>query len=94
MQTVKRELECAKEAVELGEGVSKFVLALKKALEDGWQLDQDLPVIIQSAMADLIPSIEGMEEIGAETANTQAFVNAVYVGLHPIPFAFIAKKEG
>lgn len=93
METVKREIECAKETVELGEGLSEFIVAMKTALADGWQTGEDLPAIITAAMAHLAPAIQGAEKIGAETKDLDKFVNGIYVGLSPAVMSFIDKDE-
>lgn len=82
-------VEVSKEAYELGEGLAKFVVVTKKALADGWQPGSDLPEIMSSAIADLIPALSGVEKIPAEAQDQQAFANALYLSLSPI---FFAKK--
>lgn len=66
MDIIKVEAEVSKEAYELGQGLAKFVGAFKQALEDGWQTGQDLPVILSSAMADLVPGFQGADKISLE----------------------------
>lgn len=93
MEIVKREIECAKETVELGEGLSQFVIAMKTALADGWQFGEDLPVTVSAAMQHLVPAIQGAENIGAESKDLDKFVNGVYVGISPMAFAFLDQDE-
>ena len=93
METVKRELVCAKETVELGEGAAAFIIKLKEALADGWQTGTDLPVAVTAAISDLVPAIQGAEKIGDEVKNVEAFSNGVYVGMSPVAFAFVKKEE-
>ena len=66
METVSVTENYPKECYELGKGVGDFILAVKTALADGWQLGEDLPVIMGSAMATLVPSVAGVENMPAE----------------------------
>ncbi len=74
METTTVQVTLPKEAAELAEGIGKFVLAVREATKDGFQVGQDLPVLITSAMADLIPAIQGAEKIGAEFQLSKAGV--------------------
>lgn len=92
-EVVKREVECAKETLELGEGLAKFVSSLQGALADGWQSGQDLPVLLSAALTDLVPAVQGVEKIKDEVKDPQSFSNGIYVGVSSIPFLFIKKPE-
>lgn len=37
--------------------VFEFAKVCKKALADGWQPDQDIPVIVEEAVKDLLPVV-------------------------------------
>lgn len=81
METKKYEVEGPKEAVELAEAFEKFGKAMHTALKDGWQVGQDLPVILSSAMADLAPGFQGLDQLKAEgkadpVGLSQAMMNA------------------
>lgn len=89
IQTKTVEVVVSKEAYELGQGIAKFVEAVKTATKDGFQVGQDVPPIISSALADLVPALDGAGKVGAETGDKQAFANAIYLGLSPIAFSFI-----
>ena len=89
---MKVELECAKETLELAQGLAKFTAALKQALADGWQPGMDLPAVITSVVADLVPALQGMDQVPVEVAASPEFVNALYAGLSPIVFQFLPKK--
>ena len=89
---VIREVPCAKEMVELGEGLADFVGAVIVSLSDGWQPGKDITAIIGSAIQDLVPALQGVDEISEELEDPQTFSNSVYVGLSPIAFKFIKKK--
>lgn len=93
MDLVKRELDCAKETVEFGEGLAKLVNATREALSDGWQTGEDLPAIITSAVSDLVPALQGMEKISDELKTVPSFANAVYASLTPIFWSFLKKEE-
>lgn len=72
-------LECSKELTELGQGLAKFLAAVKLATADGWQMGADLPAVISSAMAELVPAINGVTLIADEAKDKKAFANAVAV---------------
>ena len=93
MEKVEVKLMVAKETYELGQGIDKFIAALQGALANGWQMGEDLPIVVQSAIADLVPAVQGVEKIGAESKEIEPFVDAIYVGLKPIPYRFIKKDE-
>lgn len=84
METINVELPVAKETYELCQGLDAVVGAVQTALADGWQAGADLPVVITATIANLIPAMQGMEQIPAEAKQTQEFVNALYAGLSPI----------
>jgi len=82
MKTIEVVLPVAKETYELGLGIVKFITALKKSLADGFQVGDDLPVIINEALVSLIPSIEGSQDIYKEIEeNRGEFINAVCLSL-------------
>jgi len=82
MKTIEVVLPVAKETYELGLGMVKFLMALKVALEDGFQVGDDIPIIINEALTTLIPSIEGFEDIAKEIEeNRGEFINAVCLTL-------------
>jgi hypothetical protein len=63
---------------ELGLGLNKFVKALKTCLSDGFQVGDDIPVILSGALGDLLPIIAGFEDIKTELAEDHgAFLNAI-----------------
>jgi len=90
MAKLKVELEVSKEAYELAQGIDKFVGALQLALADGWQLGTDMPALLSAAFTDLVPAIQGVDQLGDELKEDKAaFVNALSAGLTPIAFRFI-----
>ncbi len=94
MATLNREIEVSKELVELGEGIANFLKTVKGALDDGFQPGDDVSEIIGSLLRDLIPALQGVEDIDDELKeNPQAFANAIYVGFSPIAFLFLSEDE-
>lgn len=77
MATIKIECTVSKESYELAQGVVKMLSAVKGALADGWQPGQDLPVVVSAVIADLVPAVQGMDQVGVESKEDEkAFVNA------------------
>jgi len=81
MSKVVVSVEVSKEAYELGQGVVKFALAVKESLANGWQLGEDMPIVIAAAFSELVPAISGVSQIGDEfkedpAAFAQAFALA------------------
>lgn len=84
---MKVEVEVSKEIYEAGQGVAKFVKAMKDALKDGWQPGQDLPVAMSHAMTDLVPALNGISEVPAElAADRLAAAHAVSLSLCDVLF--------
>lgn len=82
MEKVKLEVEVAKEAYELGEGLASMVLAVKDALKDGFQPGQDLPAVVTAAFTKLVPAVEGMDKLDDELKeDAKAFLDALYLSL-------------
>ena len=80
MAKVTVQVECSKETVELGQGLAKFVEAVKKAIDDGWQPFTDLPAVVTAAVSSLVPAMVGVEKVKAEFEEDKAaFANAVMV---------------
>lgn len=80
MATVDVSVKCSKEAVELGQGLAKFVGSVKQALADGWQVGSDMPAIVRAAMSDLVPALSGADKVKDElNQDVGAFVNACMV---------------
>lgn len=84
MEKIKREVELPKESCELMEGAGDFIYALRLALRDGFQLGEDLPLIVAEAMAKLVPAVEGMDKIDDEFKEDKvAVANAALICLLP-----------
>jgi len=82
MSTLKVTVEVSKELYELGQGVAAFVASLRDAVEDGWQVGEDLPVAMAAALSTLVPALDGITEIDDEiAANRAASARAVSLAL-------------
>lgn len=89
MSVIQVQVPVSKEANELGDGVVKFLGDVRKALSDGWQPAQDLPAFLQATIADLVPAIQGVENLGAESKeNEEAFVTAFLLAGKKIVYVF------
>lgn len=85
MEKVKVEIELPKEAYELAKGLGLFAAAVKKAMADGWQVGSDIPVIISSAVTDLVPALNGIDKLDDEAkADPIGLGQAVIEGLKPV----------
>lgn len=92
MQKVKVELEVAKEAHELVQGVIELIKAVKEAMKDGFQVGQDLPVIVAAAVQKLPPAIEGVDKLGEELKEPGAFAKAMVIGASDLVEVFVKKE--
>lgn len=90
MTTLDVNVTVSKETYELGQGLAAFTGAMKKALEDGWQMGDDLPAILASAMSDLVPAFIGIEGVADEiAADKLAFSRALAISLGDIAGHFV-----
>lgn len=86
-------VEVSKEAYELGQGVAKFLASVKSSLADGWQPGMDLPAIMASAIAELVPAMAGVDQLGSEAKeDAKAFSMAWLLAAEDI-YALWAKKD-
>ena len=80
MAVIDVPVRCAKETVELGQGLAAFVYELKKAVADGWNPLSDVPAVISAAITKLVPAMQGVDKVKDELAEDKAsFVNAAVV---------------
>ena len=93
VELIKRELECTKESTELMEGLTALVDAYFEAVKDGWQLGQDLPVIITAAVQKLLPAFQGIEKLGSEIKDTEKFINSLFVTIVPLVFKIVERSN-
>lgn len=66
VETVKKEIDVAKEANEIGVAIAKILVVSNSALEDGFQAGQDIPTVLMGSYAELTKAIEGSEKVLAE----------------------------
>lgn len=78
MEKIKIEVEVSKEAHEVGVALLGVLKAVKLALADGFQVGQDLPVLITAAISELPKAIEGVDKLPEEAKqDTVAFIKAL-----------------
>ena len=67
-----------------------FVGHVQKALADGYQPGQDIPEILKSAIADLVPIVQKVPEIPADFAADKAsFFNGLMLGISGLINKFV-----
>lgn len=90
----KIEIEVPEAANELGAKIKNFLLVLDKALEDGWQLGSDVPVILSSAITDLAPALSAFKG-ASEDLKAYPYESGKALALHlaDIIKAFATKPE-
>jgi len=75
---------------DLGYGVANFVRATKNALDDGWQMGDDLPVVMTAALQHLVPAIQNIGDLSDEYQNEKAeFLAAVALSISGIAGSFV-----
>lgn len=93
MEVVQRSIDVPKAADAVGENLASFVMAIDKALEDGWDLSQDLPVILTAAMGNLVPAIQQAKDAGADF-NADPYMSAKAISVHAMDIVkALATKE-
>ena len=86
MNTIEHKSTLPKEIYEVGTCIQNILVNTGKALQDGWQPSQDLPVILSSAFVGLIAAIEGCQNIPEEfstlpLASSMAIILPVAAGV-------------
>jgi hypothetical protein len=81
----------SKETYEMGQALASLVGAIKKALEDGWQPGQDIPVIISAMIAELGKITKGLQGARSEMEAYPAEFHAA-VGLALADLVTVVKK--
>jgi len=90
MATKSVTVECSKETLEALQNSAEFVKATRQALADGWQLGQDLPVLMTAALTQLVPALSALDNVKDELAeNRKAFERAVALGSADLVDAFL-----
>ena len=81
---MKIEVEVNKSAYEFSQGLSKFVVVMMNEIKDngGWSVTDDMPAIIASSVADLLPNMANVLTLGEEYAkDKKAFIQAMVIGM-------------
>jgi hypothetical protein len=91
MEYVEKKVSVPKEVSELADGVVKIVIAIKNAMADGWNLGQDLPIIVTTALAVLPTAIDGFDKLGEESKDESAFTMAFLLAAKDIYTSFEKK---
>ena len=86
------QVEVSKEAYELGQALVSLVKAVKVAVADGFQVGQDVPVIVMAAMAELPKGIEGIQKLGEESKDGAAFAAAFGLAAKDLAGIFLSKE--
>lgn len=74
--------EVSKETYEFGIALGAMIKEIKKALSDGWQPGQDLPVIFGSIIGNMAELVQGVQAAQQEEkADPEAFVLACSLAL-------------
>lgn len=90
METVKVELDVAKGALEIGQGLSALMVNIKASLKDGFQPGSDLPAIVVESLQPLIAAVQGVQVVAAEAKeDSEKFSDGVYCGLKSGVFALL-----
>jgi hypothetical protein len=85
-------IEVSKEAYELSEGLANFAEAVVNEIRDngGWDMGDDLPAVISAAVTDLIPAIQGFQDISKEFQDDKkALLMGVMVNLGKMAGIFL-----
>lgn len=74
--------EVSKETYELCLALADLITKTKVALEDGWQVGRDLPVVMTAVVQNIGEIIEGLNAAKGEfEADPDAFLAAIAVGV-------------
>ena len=94
MNKVNLSTEVPKEIHELMVAVAKLMSEARKATADGFQLGQDLPLIVTASMGDVMAGVAGVEKLGDEwKEDPAAFIKAVLINAADIVAPFLEKKD-
>ncbi len=75
-----------------GQQVENFLLAVDKAVEDGWQTGTDVPPLITAALTDLVPAMQGYKDAQTDiTADLWDSVKGLMVHIVNVVQAFATK---
>lgn len=66
MAKIRLETDVSKETYELGVALTNMMKGIKEALDDGWQMGEDLPKIITVIVSNLAQAVEGVKYAPSE----------------------------
>ena len=79
---VEKNVKMSKNTLETIEGLSDFIIVCREALKDGFQYGDDIPDIVSSALSDLIPILDNLDDIASEfSEDPAAFAQAISYGV-------------
>lgn len=82
MPSIEVPVSVSKEAHDIGSGLFKIQKAAKEALSDGWQPGQDLPIILTTAMSEMLEMLSGIDKVPGEwSEDNAAFMKAFMIPL-------------
>jgi len=83
-------IKVQKETYEMGQGIYKIIQAAKQASADGWQPGQDVPAILMTVVAELVPMVGDMDKIPAEYKEDKAaFLKSMAVPMSDMAALFM-----
>ncbi len=93
MPNVEKVVQVSDKAEAVMKGLVTLVAVSKQAIADGFQLGQDVPLIVTQSAADVIAAVSASQEVGADWAADQAGVEkALALGLVDLKEAILPKK--
>lgn len=85
-------VDVEKEAYELFQAFSTFVKAVKTSLDDGFQLEKDIPMILGTAVPAMLSAVSNLNKLGDDWAeDPTAFIKAAVIGGADIAGVFLKK---
>ncbi len=92
METKDIVLKVPLHADNFGQELADFLLAVDKAVEDGWQSGTDIPPLIASAIASLVPAMGEFKLAQAELKEDQmGVIKSLVLHIADVVKAFTTK---
>lgn len=87
-------IEVQKESYELAKALYEIVKVSKKALSDGWQPGEDIPMILTQSLSHLLPAVDGMDKVSAEYMEDKAaFLRSMMIPMSDVAALFMKEEE-
>lgn len=86
-------VKVTKESYELSMAVNNLVSKIVEVAQDGWETGSDLPVILTTAMTELLPAMQGLDKIKDEKEFLKEFIMALSLPMVDLGLSFIPTKE-